>query len=147
MTVAGRHAGVFGEVHPRVTAELGIDGRVAIGVLGLRPVSEASVHMVELADVPRLPPVRRDLAFVVHADVPAGDVAAAIRDGGAPELARSDLFDVFEGPPLVEGTRSLAFAVELRDPARTLTDEEAQTVIDRIVAHVAASTGGVLRTG
>jgi phenylalanyl-tRNA synthetase beta chain len=145
--VAGRHAGVFGEIHPRIAADLGIDGRVAVGVLGLRPVSEATVDVVKLSDVPRLPPVRRDLAFVVPADVTAGDVAAAIRDGGAPELARSDLFDVFEGTPLAAGTRSLAFALELRDPARTLTDEEAQTVIDRIVARVAASTGGVLRAG
>jgi phenylalanyl-tRNA synthetase beta chain len=147
VTVGGRHAGVFGEIHPHLAADLGIDGRVAVGVLGLGPLSEAAADIVTLSDVPRLPPVRRDLAFVVPAEVPAGAVAEAIRRAGAPELARSDLFDVFEGPPLEVGTRSLAFAVELRDPARTLTDEQAQAVVDRIVERVAASVGGMLRTG
>jgi phenylalanyl-tRNA synthetase beta chain len=118
---------------------------VAVGVLGLAPLLEASTGGVALRDVPRLPPVRRDLAFLVRADVPAGAVAAAIDRGGGTALTRSDLFDVFEGPPLPEGTRSLAFAIELRDPDRTMTDEQAKVVVDEIVAAVAQATGGTLR--
>jgi phenylalanyl-tRNA synthetase beta chain len=147
IVVGGRHAGLIGEIHPRVLASFDIDGRVAVGVLGLAPLFEASNTGVALRDVPRLPPVRRDLAFLVGVDVPAGAVAAAIERGGGAALSRSDLFDVFEGPPLAEGTRSLAFAIELRDPDRTMTDEQAQLVIDDIVSEVAAATGGTLRAG
>jgi phenylalanyl-tRNA synthetase beta chain len=72
-------------------------------------------------------------------------VASAIERGGGTALSRSELFDVFEGPPLAEGTRSLAFAIELRDPERTMTDEQARVVVDEIVAAVAEATGGALR--
>jgi phenylalanyl-tRNA synthetase beta chain len=145
IVVGGRHAGLIGEIHPRVLSSLDIDGRVAVGVLGLAPLLGASTSGVALRDVPRLPPVRRDLAFLVRADVAAGAVAAAIERGGGTALSRSDLFDVFEGPPLPEGTRSLAFAIELRDPDRTMTDDQAQVVVDEIVAAVAEATGGTLR--
>jgi phenylalanyl-tRNA synthetase beta chain len=146
VSVGGRHAGVVGEIHPTVAAGLGIEGRVAVGVLGLGPLLDARTDIVEVREVPRFPPVLRDLAFVVPIDVAVGDVAAAIADAGTPELSRGELFDVFEGPPLAEGSRSLAFTIELRNPERTLTDEEAQSVIDRIVDRVAAVSGGVLRT-
>jgi phenylalanyl-tRNA synthetase beta chain len=66
---------------------------------------------------------------------------------GAPEVDACTLFDVFEGPPLEPGRRSLAFAVELRAPDRTLTDDEAQTVVDRMVAAIAEGFDGSLRTG
>jgi phenylalanyl-tRNA synthetase beta chain len=147
VTVGGRHAGVVGEIHPRVAAALDIDGRVAVGVLGLAPLFDAASELVDLREVPRFPPVRRDLAFVVPSEVAVGDVALAIAEGGGTALARSELFDVFEGAPMASGTRSLAFAIELRDPERTLTDGEAQTVVDRIVERVASACGGVLRTG
>ncbi len=145
--IAGRHAGVLGEIHPRIAAALGIADRVAVGVVGLTPIADLQGEVVELRDVPRFPPVRRDLAFAVDLGVPAGTVAATIAEAGAPELARVDLFDVFSGPPLPEGSRSLAYSIELRDAARTLTDDEAQAVIDRIVGAVTARTGATLRSG
>ena len=98
-------------------------------------------------DPPRFPPVRRDLAFVLPTDVAFEGVRAALIEAGAPELDGCTLFDVFEGPPLGPGTRSLAFAVELRAADRTLTDEEAQAVIDRMVAALADRYGASLRTG
>ena len=61
--------------------DLGIDGRVSVGVVGLGSVADAGAPFA-YRDVPRFPPVRRDLAFALPEDVPAGDVAAAIRDAG-----------------------------------------------------------------
>ena len=147
VSVRGTHAGVVGEVHPRVAESLGIDRRVAVAVLGLEPLRAAAGGAFELRDVPRFPPVRRDLAFVVPVSVRAGELADAISEAGAPELDRSILFDVFNGPPLDDGTRSLAFSIELRAPDRTLTDEEASVVIDRIVARAEGGFGASLRTG
>ena len=54
---------------------------------------------------------------------------------------------MFAGPPLAEGTRSLAYALELRERDRTLTDEEAQSVVDRMVAAVTSTFGATLRAG
>jgi phenylalanyl-tRNA synthetase beta chain len=145
--VGGRHAGVLGEIHPRAAGSLGIAGRVAVGVVGLGRLTDAARDGFSLRDVPRFPPVRRDLAFVVPEDVPAGAVQAALVEAGGDLLARATLFDVFEGAPLPPGRRSLAFAVEFRAPDRTLTDEEAQTAVDAIVARLRDVCGAELRAG
>jgi phenylalanyl-tRNA synthetase beta chain len=147
VTVDGVHAGVVGEVHPRVAAGLEVDRRVAVGVLGLDPLRRGLSEGFVLQPVPRFPPVRRDLAFVVSVDVPAAAFEAALRDAGAPELDRCVLFDVFEGAPLEQGTRSLAYAIDLRAPDRTLTDEEAAVVVERMVAAVTDRFHAVLRAG
>jgi phenylalanyl-tRNA synthetase beta chain len=98
-------------------------------------------------DVPRFPPLRRDLAFEVPAEVPAADVAEAI-GGTVPELVDGvALFDVFEGPPLPPDRKSLAFAVDFRASDRTLTDADADAAVAAIVENVRARFGGELRTG
>jgi phenylalanyl-tRNA synthetase beta chain len=74
-------------------------------------------------------------------------VRDALVEAGGPVLDTCTLFDVFEGAPLEPGTRSLAFAVQLRAPDRTLTDDEAQAAIDRMVAAVGDRFGANLRTG
>jgi phenylalanyl-tRNA synthetase beta chain len=95
----------------------------------------------------RFPPVRRDLAFVLDRDVPAGAVRDAIRAAAGELLGALTLFDVFEGAPLGEGRKSLAFALELRASDRSLTGEEADEVVARVAAAVAQSFGGELRAG
>jgi phenylalanyl-tRNA synthetase beta chain len=148
ISVKGTHLGVVGEIHPRVAAALEIEGRVAACALGLTPLrAAAGAEPFAVRDAPRFPPVRRDLAFVLPADVAFAGVRDSLIEAGAPELDACTLFDVFEGPPLEEGTRSLAFAVELRAPDRTLTDDEARSVIDRMVAAVGDRFGATLRAG
>ena len=147
VTIDGGHAGVIGEIHPRIAESLEIDGRVSVCVLGLGPLQHGVQARTGVDDIPRFPPVRRDLAFVVPIDVPAGSVERALRDAGGERLTRCVLFDVFVGSPLAEGTRSLAYALELRERDRTLTDEEAQSVVDRMVAAVTATFGASLRAG
>ncbi len=148
VSVDGTHLGVVGEIHPRVAAALEIEGRVSVCALGLTPLrAAAGAHPFALRDAPRFPPVRRDLAFVVPADAEFASVRDVLVEAGAPELDACTLFDVFAGPPLEPGTRSLAFAVELRAPDRTLTDDEARSVIDRMVAAVGDRFGATLRAG
>jgi len=145
ISIGGQHAGVVGEIHPRIAEALEIDGRIAVCVLGLVPIRDGVEPRAELGVIPRFPPVRRDLAFEVPVDVPAGDVEAALREAGGKRLTRCVLFDVFSGPPLAEGTRSLAYALELRERDRTLTDEEAQSAVDRMVAAVTEGFAATLR--
>lgn len=148
VAIDGIHLGVVGEIHPRVAASLEIEGRVAACALGLGPLRAAAAeHAFTFRDAPRFPPVRRDLAFVVPTHAPFARVRDALIEAGEPEVAACTLFDVFEGQPLEPGTRSLAFAVQLRALDRTLTDEEAQAVIDRMVAAVADRFEARLRAG
>jgi phenylalanyl-tRNA synthetase beta chain len=137
---------VIGEIHPRVVSSLEIAGRVAVCVLGLASLGRAARDAFDLRDIPRLPPVRRDLAFLVPVSTPAGAVHALLREAGRPLLGGSTLFDVYAGDRVPSGTKSLAFSVEFRAPDRTLTDEEAQSAVDRIVERLADELGARLRT-
>jgi phenylalanyl-tRNA synthetase beta chain len=143
----GRRIGNVGELAPSVSREFDIDARVAVLDLMVGPVVESAVEQVPYREISRFPPVRRDLAFVVDRDLPAG----AVRDGlvatAGELLDRLVLFDVFEGPPLPEGKKSLAFALDFRAADRTLTDQEAEELVGRIAGRLVADLGVELRTG
>ena len=142
--VDGAPCGLLGELHPRTARALGIDGRVAVAEVDLGPVLAARTQLTSVRDVPRVPPVRRDLAFLLPLDVPAGAVDDAIREGAGELLDDVLLFDVFEGPPLPEGRKSLAFAVAFRAPDRTLGADEVEPAIEAIIQRVRA-LGGEIR--
>ncbi len=147
VVVDGRSIGVLGEIHPGVAAAMDLEGRVSVGVIGLGSIAAAPVQPFVFRDVPRFPPVRRDLAFVIGEDTPAGEVQVAIEGAGGGLVDRCALFDVFRGGPLPPDTKSLAFALDLRAHDRTLTDEEVEPAVAEIVDVVASRFGGVLRAG
>jgi phenylalanyl-tRNA synthetase beta chain len=139
--------GAVGELHPRVAAAFDVAGRVGVAELDLEPLMSAAGEVVTVRDVPRFPPVRRDLAFTVDASVPAGTVRDAIVASGGELLAACELFDVHVGPPLPEGKKSLAFSVDFRAPDRTLTDEETNRAVEAVVTALARQVRAELRTG
>jgi phenylalanyl-tRNA synthetase beta chain len=143
----GVPAGVVGELHPRAAAAFDLPGRVVVLELDVPALAAASSGEASVADVPRYPPVRRDLAFLVDQDVPAGVVTAAVRDGGGDLLYVVELFDAFAGSPLPEGKKNLAFSAEFRAPDRTLEGDEVDGVVRTIAALVRDRTGGEFRAG
>jgi phenylalanyl-tRNA synthetase beta chain len=146
--IDGRPVGVLGEVHPGLTEGLELEGRVALAELDVSTLSAASAAAgFELGEVPRFPPIRRDLAFIVPQDAPAGAVRAGLEAAAGDLLGSSLLFDVHRGDPLPAGTKSLAFAVEFRSPDRTLTGDEADRAVTSIVERLHADFGATLRSG
>jgi phenylalanyl-tRNA synthetase beta chain len=143
---AGETIGLVGELHPRVAGALDLPGRVAAAELEVEALLRLASPHVQTRDVPRFPPMRRDLAFVVDASVAAGALQAALEEAAGDLLDSALLFDVHLGPPLADGTKSLAFSVDLRAADRTLTDEEALEVVDAIAARLAADFGAELRS-
>ncbi|HEV8621976.1 MAG TPA: phenylalanine--tRNA ligase subunit beta [Actinomycetota bacterium] len=139
--------GVVGEIHPSLVEQLDLGGRVAAAEVDVQALMAHTSSEIEVRDVPRYPPVRRDLAFVLDATVPAAPVQAALREAGGELVETCLLFDVFSGPPLPEGKKSLAFSIDLRAPDRTLTDNEADAVVHRIAEHLASEFGAELRAG
>jgi phenylalanyl-tRNA synthetase beta chain len=139
--------GVVGELHPRVARDRGVEGRIAACELVLDSLLPVAAGSVVVTEPPRFPPVRRDLAFVVADDVAAGEVRAAIEGAAGDLLGRCVLFDVFRGAPLDRGTKSLAFAVELRALDRTLTREDTDPVVNAIVERVEREFEAKLRAG
>jgi phenylalanyl-tRNA synthetase beta chain len=89
--------------------------------------------------------VKQDLAFVVDEDVTAGDLIAAAREAAGPELRELRVFDVYRGEQTGEGKKSIALAAAFQSPERTLSDEDAAGMRERIVAALAERFGAVLR--
>ncbi|HUG56168.1 MAG TPA: hypothetical protein VMJ92_03745, partial [Candidatus Limnocylindrales bacterium] len=84
-------------------------------------------------------------AFVVDEDVLAGDLVAAAREAAGPELREARVFDVYRGDPIPFGKKSVALHVAFVSPERTLSDEDAQVLRERIVAALAERLGAELR--
>ena len=145
--VGHERIGVLGEIHPRVADRFDLTARVAVAELEVEALMRLARPVAGVEDVPRFPPVRRDLAFIVDASAPAGRVRAALEAAAGGLMGSVLLFDVFEGPPLPEGAKSLAFSVDFRAADRTLTDEEADVAVAAIVERLSSEVGARLRSG
>jgi phenylalanyl-tRNA synthetase beta chain len=139
-----RVVGHAGELHPRVCAALDLPARTSVMELDVDALPPAPVPVGPR--ISAFPPVFLDLAFVVPDEVTASHVESLVR-GGAGELFESvRLFDVYSGPPVPAGSRSLAYSLVLRAPDRTLTAEDVARVREGIVA-VVGMQGITLRSG
>jgi phenylalanyl-tRNA synthetase beta chain len=147
VVVAGRPVGVVGELRPDVVASVDVLGRVAAFEVDADALAEHAERGRTFREIPRFPPIHRDLAFVVEASTPAGAAQSTIEEAGGALLDRVVLFDVFEGGPIPEGKKSLAFSLEFRAPDRTLTDDEADQAVQKIVDRLAQEYGAELRAG
>jgi len=103
-------------------------------------------ELVLYEDVITYPPVRQDLAFVVDEAVPAAALVAAASEAAGPELREMRAFDVYRGEQAGPGRKSIAFSVSFQSPERTLTDEDAAALRDRIVGRLQETFGARLRS-
>ncbi|MEW6059842.1 MAG: phenylalanine--tRNA ligase subunit beta [Actinomycetota bacterium] len=147
VVVSGDVVGVIGELHPALAKPLDLPDRVAVFELDVEAAALHAGPGVRYRDVPRFPPVRRDLAFTLDAGIPAAAVRAALEEAVGDLLDSCTLFDVHAGAPLPEGKKSLAFAIDFRAPDRTLTDEDASVAVARAVERLAGEFGAELRSG
>ncbi|MGH8885497.1 MAG: phenylalanine--tRNA ligase subunit beta [Egibacteraceae bacterium] len=143
--IDGEDLGVVGELHPRVIAAYELPARTLAGELRLDRLCAGGIRLA-VAPVPSpLPGLRFDVAVLVDESVPAAAVEAAVIEAAGPLLVSCRLFDVFRGPQLGEGRKSLAYSLRLDEPARQLTDVDERAAIEAIAIAVAERVGGVLR--
>jgi phenylalanyl-tRNA synthetase beta chain len=133
-------AGIVGELHPAV-----LDGVWGVFELDLAQLLEAANEDARYADVITYPAVRQDLAFAVAEEVAAGDLVAAAREAAGSELREMRAFDVYRGDQVGEGRKSIAFAVSFQSPERTLSDEDAAELREKIVNALAERFDAELR--
>ncbi len=139
--------GYAGELHPRVCASWDLPVRTCAFEIDLQAVTAAAVGYV--ARGPRfssMPVAKEDVALVVDTAMPAADVADALTLGAGPLLESVRLFDVYDGPQVDEGSKSLAFSLRFRAPDRTLGVEELTAARDAAVAAAADQCGAKLRS-
>jgi phenylalanyl-tRNA synthetase beta chain len=122
LTRGKKVVGVVGELDPVVLDALGIEGRVSILEVDLTTILNEEPKPVQARDINRFPSSDIDLAFVVPEAVTASTIQRALRSASAKRLVSIELFDVYRGKGLPEGSRSLAFRLRLQEEGGTLTD-------------------------
>ncbi len=138
----------FGELHPRVLAALDVKGPLVGFEITLNniPVARAKGGTARAAlDISDLQAVTRDFAFVVDTGIAADALVRAARGADKKLITDVAVFDLFKSPSLGEGKKSLAIAITLQPRDKTLTDEEIDSVAEKVVTGVAKATGGMLR--
>jgi len=143
--IENREVGAVGELHPEVAANFGIEVACAVMEIDLDALQELPRRRSRFREVSRQPLVRRDLAVVVAADQPAGQVLAAVEKAAGQDLVSVELFDRYAGSGVPEGKVSLAFRLVFQRADRTLTEEEVTKATDRVVKMLSHRFGGELR--
>ena len=146
MVYEGKRIGVLGEVHPLVRDAFDLPRvPVCLAEIDVDPFVDAYRHPVQLEPISPFPPVKEDLAFIVDEDIPAEEVAKAIREAGGFLVVDVALFDVYRGPNIPAGKKSLAFRVTYQAPDRTLKDKDVERIRKRIVKALEKKFGAKLR--
>jgi phenylalanyl-tRNA synthetase beta chain len=146
MLPTGEGIGYAGELHPEACAAFGLPTRAAAAEIDLDALIAAAPAAGDVPTISGFPVAKEDVALIVNEDVPAAAVERALRAGAGPLLESIWLFDLYTGPQIGEGKKSLAYALRFRAPDRTLTDAEAAEGRDAAVAEAAERTGAVQRT-
>ena len=143
---------VFGELHPKVLAALGVRGpAVAFTVFpDSVPYPRSKTATRPALSVHDLQAVERDFAFVVDDRVEVGAVVKAAQSADKALIENVSVFDVFDGAKAAaqmgDGKKSVAIAVRLQPKQATLTDKDIEAVTTKVIAEVAKATGGALRS-
>jgi len=133
-------AGWVGELHPELAP-----GEWGVFELDLGELVAIAREVVVYEDVISYPIVKQDLSFVVSDEVSAGSMIETAREAAGVELRRMDASDVYRGRQVGEGKKSITFAIAFQSSKRTLSDEDAATLREKIVAALGERFGATLR--
>ena len=129
----GEEFGIIGEVHPLVCANYGINTRVYVGKLKLRKLFAMMDTQRSYVPMPKFPASTRDLALLCDDALPVMTMEKAIKAAAGKILEKIELFDVYKGSQIAQGKKSVAFNISMRASDRTLTDEEVNGAMSKIL--------------
>ena len=143
----GGSLGIMGEVDPQVLLNFDIPAGISVyaAQMHINPLIKPGWQLQPVAPISNYQPVVEDLAFVVAEDVAAVQVLDAIHKGGGSLLTTVELFDIYRGPQIPPGQKSLAYNLTYESTEKPLTEKQIVDIRNRIIRRVAESVGGKLR--
>lgn len=149
------------EFHPYQTAEISVNNDI-VGIVGKlhpanfkEPVYAFEINLDKLLDkkvgkmrcseISKYPSVKKDLSIVVDKNLEAQTIALAIKKAGGRQLLSSRVFDVYTGSGIEDNKKSIAFSLEFGAPDKTLTDEEINGLLEKIIEHLQKEFNATLR--
>ncbi len=138
-------AGFFGQIHPEVAAAYEVPDDTMVACISTAALYGNAIDIPQNKELPKYPAVTRDIAVVLDKEVPQGHVQKLIRERGGRILESCTLFDCYEGLQVGPGKKSLAYALSFRAPDRTLTDEDVDKAMKKILNGLETVFGASLR--
>lgn len=145
--IVGRktEAGVFGEIHPDLNENFGIEVSCFVAEINLDAIYDNAELERKYKVLPKFPAVTRDIALLVEEEILVQDIEDTIRKAGGNIVEKVELFDIYRGEQVEEGKKSIAYAIVYRNESKTLTDKEVNKVHDKILRALEHKLGAILR--
>ena len=145
VTIDGMDVGVLGQVHPLVAKNYGIESEVYCAEISFTKLLALQLPDATYTPLPKYPSVSRDLAVVCGEEITVAQAEDVITAAAGKLLREIRLFDIYRGPGVPAGKKSMAFSLVLRADDRTLTDTDSETVVSKVLSALAAKLNAVLR--
>ena len=145
VTIDGVDVGVLGQVHPLVAKNYGIESEVYCAEISFTKLLALQLPDATYTPLPKYPSVSRDLAVVCGEEITVAQAEDVITAAAGNLLREIRLFDIYRGPGVPAGKKSMAFSLVLRADDRTLTDTDSETVVSKVLSALAAKLNAVLR--
>ena len=140
INVNGTNVGIVGKVHPNVTRE-----NVFVLEINLDELFQKKVGKMKYKEISKFPNVKKDIAFVVDKSLTSKEVEKAIKNGGGSLLTDIEIFDVYTGVGIGLDKKSMAYSLTFSDNKKTLTDDEVNALMNKIIDTVSKKCGAELR--
>ena len=135
--------GWLGELHPQVVKALNLPTTVIL--LELETEIAFRAKPLQFQKISKFPTIRRDLAIVIDESVPLAVLQENVTVSASGLLSELRVFDVYRGPGVETGRKSIALGLILQDSSRTLTDVDADTVVTSVVARLRDELSATIR--
>ncbi len=140
ISVNGNNVGIIGKIHPSIESE-----DVYILEIDLDKLATLKVGAMKYKEISKFPTIKKDIALVLKKDISAQEIGMKIKKLAGSLLESSEVFDVYEGVGILPGMRSIAFSLTFGKQDRTLTDEEINEVMEKIIQGLEKEYNAVLR--
>ncbi len=146
LKIGGEIIGEMGAIHPKVQKAYGVQQKVYAAELNIRKMLKYKQMKKSYKALPKFPVVPRDLAVVVEENVSNAQVVRTLKSAHLKVLLENvELFDIYKGKGIPEGKKSMAYTFTLRDPERTLADEDITAAMQTLIETLNKKLGAELR--
>ncbi len=136
ISVDGNVIGIVGEIHPEVLENFEIGTPCYVAQIDFTEMVKYINAERRYAGLPKFPAVTRDIAMIIDEDVPVADIEDVIKTSAGKLLTGIRLFDIYKGKQIPEGKKSVAYSVIFRASDRTLTDEEINKILEKVLKNL-----------
>ncbi len=140
INVNGTNVGIIGKIHPSITKE-----DVYVLEINLDELLQKKVGKMKYKEISKFPSIKKDLAFVVNKNMISKDIEKVIKNAGGSLLTKIEVFDVYKGSNLPEDKKSIAYSLTFLDNKKTLTDEEINNIMNKIIENVTTRCNAEIR--